>query len=977
MVSEKNKAYPRGLIFAALILFIALGAGLYFLLHSHAEEHKREKIAELQAALDYKMAQIDHWIKAQSANASLISDSPFLGQAVQRWRENPADVKLRASIQSRLNGWQEHFGYSDVLLADQNGNILLEADGTVDVLSPETKGHLQKALATGKPLMTDFYLCSVHHVPHIDIIAPLISRAKKPAGQAAVILRVSPGDYLYPLMKNNTFQGRTFETLLIRRDGDSVLFLNDVRFAKDAALKLKIPLSEKDVPAVRAVLEGRTVVEGRDYRGRKVLAVTGALARSSWFMVAKIDLQEVNDAHRANALIWSLAALLIFAGSVSVLSILFLNQRKDYFKKLYALENERQALVKHFDYLTKYANDIIFLIDDSLKVAEINDRALDIYGYTWEEFIGMEADRLRADDQKALFKTQMSQLVLQKGLIYETMHRRKDGTTFPVEISARSIEIEGKKYLQAIVRDITERRLFEQKIQERNEELESANQELLAAEEELRQSNEKLESNYAELESANVELKSAEEGLQHNLEEIQITKKRYTELFQGINSGVAVYRAVDDGNDFVFVDFNRAGQRIEKTSADQVIGRKVTEVFPGIKPMGLLEVFQRVWRTGKAEQHPVSVYQDEHLTGWRENYVYKLPDGEVVSIYEDMTEIKQVEESLKVSETRYRRLFESAKDGILILNADTGVIDDANPFIKELLGYPREELIGKELWEIGLFKDIVASRASFMKLKKKGYVRYENLPLETKDGQKKEVEFVSNVYPAGDHNVVQCNIRDITQRVQAEELIRNSLKEKEVLLKEIHHRVKNNLQVIASLLNLQTGYVQDERYKMMFLESQNRVRSMALVHEKLYQSRDLSGIDFSEYVKGLMHELYLSYGITQGDVELTTDIMEDKIPVDIAIPCGLIVNELATNSIKYAFKDPQRKGKIKISFKKDAAGICTLEMSDNGPGISEEVVLKNSPTLGLQLVDSLAGQLDAEIKMTNDGGTRVTIKFKA
>ncbi|HAD81542.1 TPA: hypothetical protein DCG35_03540, partial [Candidatus Edwardsbacteria bacterium] len=708
MVSEKNKAYPRGLIFAALILFIALGAGLYFLLHSHAEEHKREKIAELQAALDYKMAQIDHWIKAQSANASLISDSPFLGQAVQRWRENPGDVKLRASIRSRLNGWQEHFGYSDVLLADQNGNILLEADGTVDVLSPETKAYLQKALAEGKHLLADFYMCTVHNTPHIDVIAPINTGARGKAGKSAVILRVSPGDYLYPLMKNNAFQGLTFETLLIRRDGDSVLFLNDVRFAQDAALKLKISLSEKDVPAVRAVLEGRTVGEGRDYRGQKVLAVTGALARSSWFMVAKIDLQEVNDANRANALIWSLAALLIFAGSVSVLSILFLNQRKDYFKKLYALENERQALVKHFDYLTKYANDIIFLIDDSLKVAEINDRALDIYGYTREEFIGMEADRLRADDQKALFKTQMSQLVLQKGLIYETMHRRQDGTTFPVEISARSIEIEGKKYLQAIVRDITERRLFEQKIQERNEELESANQELLAAEEELRQSNEKLESNYAELESANVELKSAEEGLQHNLEEIQITKKRYTELFQGINSGVAVYRAVDDGNDFVFVDFNRAGQRIEKTSADQVIGRKVTEVFPGIKPMGLLEVFQRVWRTGRPEHFPVSTYKDARLEAWRENYVYKLPSGEVVAIYNDLTEQKKVEAQLKENVSLLKIAGDKAKLGgwsidlknnICTWSDETAAIHDRpagySPLLEEGISYYAPEWRGK------------------------------------------------------------------------------------------------------------------------------------------------------------------------------------------------------------------------------------------------------------------------------------------
>ncbi len=149
----------------------------------------------------------------------------------------------------------------------------------------------------------------------------------------------------------------------------------------------------------------------------------------------------------------------------------------------------------------------------------------------------------------------------------------------------------------------------------------------------------------------------------------------------------------------------------------------------------------------------------------------------ILGTYEDITERKQTEEKIQASETRYRRLFESAKDGILILNADTGIIEDANPFIKELLGYPREELIGKELWEIGLFKDIVASRESFLELKKKEYVRYEDLPLESKDGHKKDVEFVSNVYLVGDHNVVQCNIRDITERVKTSEKLNEQLAE--------------------------------------------------------------------------------------------------------------------------------------------------------------------------------------------------------
>jgi PAS domain S-box-containing protein len=136
---------------------------------------------------------------------------------------------------------------------------------------------------------------------------------------------------------------------------------------------------------------------------------------------------------------------------------------------------------------------------------------------------------------------------------------------------------------------------------------------------------------------------------------------------------------------------------------------------------------------------------------------------------EDITDRKQAETKLKASETRYRRLFETAQDGILILDADTGHINDVNPFLIDMLGYTPGEFLGKKLWQIGAFKDIQASRATFAELQSKGYVRYEDLPLTTKDGREIAVEFVSNVYPVNHHKVVQCNIRDITDRKKAEE----------------------------------------------------------------------------------------------------------------------------------------------------------------------------------------------------------------
>lgn len=183
----------------------------------------------------------------------------------------------------------------------------------------------------------------------------------------------------------------------------------------------------------------------------------------------------------------------------------------------------------------------------------------------------------------------------------------------------------------------------------------------------------------------------------------------------------------------------------------------------------------------------------------------------------EMTERKQMEEVLKASEVRYRRLFETAKDGILILDANTGEITDANPFIEHVLGYSHAELLGKTLWELGPFRDIAASRAAFQELQRKEYIRYEDLPLETKDGQRKHVEFVSNVYTVDDTKVIQCNVRDITERKLAEDKVRQVNEELSALVTALQRR-DNEMTLINRMNDLiQTCKTQEEAYQVIAL----------------------------------------------------------------------------------------------------------------------------------------------------------------
>ncbi|MDR4505994.1 MAG: ammonium transporter [Candidatus Scalindua sp.] len=207
----------------------------------------------------------------------------------------------------------------------------------------------------------------------------------------------------------------------------------------------------------------------------------------------------------------------------------------------------------------------------------------------------------------------------------------------------------------------------------------------------------------------------------------------------------------------------------------------------------------------------------------------------------------------------------------------------------------------------------------------------------------------------------------------------NSLKEKELLLREIHHRVKNNMQVMSSLLRLQTRNVTDEKTLEMAKESQNRIKVMALIHEKLYRSQDFANVEFNDYIKDLVNDLFLSYKVSSSDIELTMNIDTISLGIDTAIPCGLIINELVSNSLKYAF--PKGKaGEIRISLHRITgltSDMFELIVSDNGVGISEELDLSNTQSLGLRLITNLAeNQLQGKIEIDRKQGTKFQITFK-
>jgi PAS domain S-box-containing protein len=210
-------------------------------------------------------------------------------------------------------------------------------------------------------------------------------------------------------------------------------------------------------------------------------------------------------------------------------------------------------------------------------------------------------------------------------------------------------------------------------------------------------------------------------------------------------------------------------------------------------------------------------------------------------------------------------------------------------------------------------------------------------------------------------------------KVLGVERIESALKEKEILLKEIHHRVKNNLQIISSLLNLQSGYIKDKDSIAIFKESQNRIRSMALIHEKLYQSKDMSQIDFSEYVSELVSNLFSSYSLNSALIILHHNINNIMLEIDLAINLGLIINEIVSNAFKHAFPSGS-KGNLYISMRKNEQKY-ELIIEDDGIGFSSEIDFRTTESLGLQLIMTLVEQIGGEIFLFQDHGTKFVIKF--
>ena len=500
---------------------------------------------------------------------------------------------------------------------------------------------------------------------------------------------------------------------------------------------------------------------------------------------------------------------------------------------------------------------------------------------------------------------------------------KSDGSIADVEVSGAALIYQGKRAYQVVVRDITDRK---------------------RAEEALRKSEERLE----------LALQGGDLGMwDYNLQ----TRE-------------------------AFFNARRA----------EMVGYSPEEAEPDMSWWGKHvhpDDFLRVLEAFNAHvEGRSSLYECDHRIKHRSGeYIWTAARGKVVERDEygnplrivgtslDITDRKRAEEALRKSEEQYRMLVETMGETVVSID-ENGMVKFVNNRFCEISGYSKDEIVGRFVWDFPTQADQEVIREQ-MELRRKGLGGSYETVLMTKQGEEKHAIVSSEPVfsPDGVFRGSFMVITDITERKHMEERLKGSLQEKEVLLKEIHHRVKNNLQIISSLLQLQSFHLEDKSPASVLEDLESRIRAIAAVHEKLYQSESLMKIDVNEYLQDLAEHLFYSYGPSTGGVGLIVDINDISCGIDTAVPMGLIVSELISNSLKHGFP-AGRRGSIEISLNRVPQDELELTVSDNGIGMERDLSDVGSETLGLSLVKSLADQLHAEIRLDRTQGTSYRFRFR-
>lgn len=621
------------------------------------------------------------------------------------------------------------------------------------------------------------------------------------------------------------------------------------------------------------------------------------------------------------------------------------------------------------------AKDAIIMVDHDGNITFWNEAAEIIFRYRKEEVIGRDLkilvpERYYETLDKGFQRFRTTGYVPLMGKTIELSGIRKGGDEIPLEISFSSVKIRNRWNALGIIRDITERKIAEKELKIKDLAVDSTINAIVLAEPK------------GKLTYVNPAFLKMW-GYQEN----EVEGRHFVEFWEDEHKALDTLDAIREKGKFIG---ELKAKRKDESVFDVQISASLVKDDLG-KPLSTILSFIDISERKEVEKKlEVRSKFEKIVTTISTNFI-NLPsekiDSEIHKTLQAIGEFADVDRSYvflySPDKTRFRMSHEWCSDRVspLLPSNEAHLVKEHRWLTAQIEN--RETIYVTDISEIpenvGPFMTALKTRGVTSLIHVPvayGGKAFGFLGLESqKEDNTWSVDIVVLLRMVGDI------LANALERKQVEERLNASLQEKEVLLKEIHHRVKNNMQVISSLLNFQSGRIKNEEILEMFKESQDRIRSMSLIHERLYQSQDLVRIDFSHYVQNLINHLFQSYRINPETVELITDVRDVSLDINKAIPCGLIINELVSNSLKYAFPQPNggekkkaKKGEINISLASEDAKIVLL-YKDNGVGLPEDLNIETAESFGLQLVTALVAQLNGEVEIKRKPGVTFKIIF--
>ena len=700
------------LTFFAVAVTVIIGiAYRYYRAQKEAIEHEVRN--QLLSIADLKVKEISDWGAQRMDEVRLLMADRATARVMHRLLSGAGEPSDRAEVQTWLNEVCLRLHYATSTIVDAQGNpVLSTGAGVADPI------HLRQVagevLGTNRIFFHDLQTGGPANAIHLGLNFPLREVPDgKPFG--AVLLSISPAERLYPVLRTWPFESRSGETVLVRREGEEAVYLNDTRFHPDAALRLRIPLSHGDNPVVKAVLGAHGIVEGISTRGVPVIAAVRAVPGRLWFLIAKMDAEEVEGPIRRRGVLLILATVSLILAVGAAIFALWRRQQLEFYKA----DLERQALVGHYDYLSRFANDIILLLDNHGRILEANDRAVTTYGFSREELRQKTVRDLRHPSDLSEFEHQWKEVSERGSMVFEGLHQTRDGRPFPVEISVRFIHVGENQFRQSIIRDISERKILDEKLRRT------------------------LDTHTAVIES----------------------------------SASAIVTATPD---FRLASWNKAAERIFGWTAEEVVGGPPLFVPPD-RLESAKDVHQRAMRGEVISgMRGLGLCKDGRIIPLSISAAgLHDPDGQpagVVLNFLDTTEQTVAEEALRRNEALYRATFDQAAVGMNYVSLD-GRFLRVNPRYCQLLGYSQEELLRLRFQEITYPDDLKGEneRVEALLSGKSGTTSYNKRYIR-KDGSLVWLHVTVSLLrtDSGEPLHFVGVVEDVTERLHAEEALRQS-----------------------------------------------------------------------------------------------------------------------------------------------------------------------------------------------------------